>query len=422
MVLHHLLSGDLPQLPPLAFAPMGGDPGSKSGMRLSLHVPLILSAALAAAPAIAADKVVTAGTVMTFGAETIATSNVLDDESELGDSALHLRGSIAHETDTDLGAFRLTTGFDVTRYRRYDFADDSLFSIEAQHEIELAKRWTLRTSAGYSAADEGDDLNLGLLRLATRQTTQRYHVAGTLGLKLSDDILATLTVSDRYDAVGDARFQLPLPDTRLTPDRNAVNVALSLAAVRDGVQYAVVAEASDVGLHHQVPFQNAVPFETFALRGRIVLDDQAGWALSGEIGVRELRGDLGIFDEARPVYALSISRKFLDRLTLKAGIDCDFDTDDTDDPLGTYWRRVSVEGAVKLSESLEAGAGAFIGIGENLLLENEERDRGLYGAVAYAFNSRLSLLLRVDYVRKRYTIVHLEHETLTARFGFPTLL
>jgi hypothetical protein len=124
----------------------------------------------------------------------------------------------------------------------------------------------------------------------------------------------------------------------------------------------------------------------------------------------------------RPVYALAISREFPGGVTLKAALDCDFETEDTDDPLATYWRRLSVEGVLRLTENLEAGAGAFIGVGENLLLENEERDQGVYGAIAYAFNPRLSLLLRADYLHKHYTIVDLEHETLSARLGIRTRL
>lgn len=387
-------------------------------MRHSSHICVVLAALIVATPALAKDD----DTLVTLDAETIATTNALDDESELGDRALHLRGSVVRSIVTDAGAFRLLTGFDITRYDRYDFADDSSLSIEAEHDADIRGPWSLRTSAGYSVVDEGDGLNLGFLRLATRQTTQRFHVGSTLGLRLSPSLLAALTISDRYDAVGDARFRLPLPDTRLTPDKNLANVALSFAAAGEGVRYAVIAEAADTSLYHQVPLQNAVPFESIALRGRMIVDDYAGWSLAGEIGLRGIRDGLGIFDEVRPVYAASVSREFFDRLTLKAGIDCDFETEDTDDPLATYWRRLTLEGSVRLTDVLEAGAGVFVGVGENLLLENEERDQGLYGAAAYAVNPRLSVLLRIDYVRKRYTIIGLEDETLSGRFGIQTRL
>lgn len=391
-------------------------------MRHFLHTIPLLAVLCIVTPAIAADAGAGAGTAVTLEADTIATTNALEDGSELGDRALELRGSISRALVTDLGTFRLRTGFDLTRYDRHDFADDSSFGIEAGHEAELAGRWSLRTNIGYLVVDEGDDLNLGFLSIATRQTTQRFHGDITIGWKLSDDLLAALTISDRYDAVGKARFQLPLPETRLTPDRNVASAALSIAAAGEGVSYALIAEASAVSLHNQVPLQNAVPFESYALRARMIAADYKGWQLSGEIGLRRIRDDLGIFDELRPVYSVAVSRQLFERLTLKAGIDCDFDTEDTNDPLATYWRRVSLEGVVRVTDKLEAGAGAFVGIGENLLLENEEHDRGVYAAAAYAVNPKLSLLLRVDYVHKRYTIIDLEDETLTARFGIRTQL
>lgn len=386
-------------------------------MRHSFRTIGVLALSVAATPAFAGG-----GPVTTWTAETVASSNILDDGSELGDIGLHLRGALSESRDTGIGTLHFETAVDLLNYRRYHFADQQTLSVNVSQARGGDGPLSYTSHLGYAIGDSGDDLALAGVVLGLRQAIQNFSGGGSLKLELGDGMTAALGFEERYDDVGKARFAADLPDTKVNPDRNLASGSFGIAKKADGVEYGLIAKVARISLFQQTPFQNAVPFDSYALRGRFIIEDAGGWRLTGEIGFRQLRDGLGIYDRVRPVYALAAERAFAAGFKLSGRLTCDFETDDTDDPLATYRRRLEIEASVNLPYAVVLGAGAFVEAGDNLLLENRERGFGVYGAVGYKPQPRLQFLLRVDYDRRRQTIIDVDEDTLAARFGVRTSL
>ncbi|MGN6548418.1 MAG: hypothetical protein ACTHJ3_00775 [Pararhizobium sp.] len=391
-------------------------------MRRGLAFVLIVAAVAPASAGLAAETQPGAATTVEFDSETIATSNIFDDQSGLSDLGLHLRGLLSHAFTSDAGTWVVKTTLDATHYRDHDFADTDSVAIELDHATDVSAPVSVSTHLGYALADQGDDLVVGPLVLGLRQSIGSYSAGTAIQVRLPADTLAQLSVDERYDDVGAARFELPLPDQKVTPDRNVLQTTLGVAHAFGAVKTALIAEMTDVALFQQVPLQNAVPYRNYALRGRFAIDDAAGWSLAGEIGIRRLEDGVGIYDEARPIYALTVAKVFAGRYSLQAALTRDFDAAQTDDPLATYRQRVELEGQARVADAILVGAGIYAALGDNLLLENKDRRWGAYGALAYTFNPKLSLLVRVDYESRRRTIIDQDDDTLSGRIGLQARL
>jgi len=349
-------------------------------------------------------------------------SDIFDDATDLADIGLHLRGVIDASDTTELGETTATGTFDLLSYRRYSFADARSAGFQLRQAFDAAGPLSVSADLGYSISDTGDDLVVSGLALALRQTIRSYSAGVTAKLSLPHDLVAALSIANRYDDVGKARFVAPLPDTKINPDIDDLTGSLALAGTRGALQYAVVAKLEKVNLFEQSVFQNAVPFSRYDLRTRLIGTGPGGWKATADFGLAHLRDAYGLYDAARPVYLAELERRFGARLDVTGRLQCDFDTADTDDPLATYKRRLELEATLTAGEKTLLGAGVYAARGPNLLLGTTEREWGGYGALSYRPTAAISFLARVDYKKVREEVANDDRNVWTARIGMQSKL
>lgn len=419
-ILYHLLAGDqLRSLPP----PPGCGRPHRNEKRMNLKASLVLTAVLIAAPAHAGTSSATdtaknePSLRLTFLQETIGTSNALDGPKAVSDTIQHLRGALEDERQTDIGRFGLTASLEVFEYRDIGLESDRYADVALTYARAFGDRFALRGTFGYAWKDEGDDIAIGPFLVGIRTASQIASAGLEAILRLAPATIANASLTSDYEAVGNSRFTVALPDLRLSPDRRTITLAAGLRHRRGGTVFSLKGQGTRVTLPGNRPAYGAIASERFRLTAGVEMAGPEGLDLAAEFGLAYLRDDFGLSDRAYPVYGLHAGKTFKDGLTAKISLRGYVDTLDTDDPLASHIRRAEAEISRPLLPYVTASAGLFSEWRDNIALGNEEKATGAYIALAYSPVERHDFLLRVDYDERHRTAFDIDEETVKGTLG-----
>lgn len=387
---------------------------------LNVKRTLLAATAMMAAtlPGRAAEAgVETNGLRMTVLQEVVATSNALERPFQVSDTVLHLRGTLEAERQTDWGTVGLSASAETFEYRDFDFESDRFASLRLTFARSFGDDAGVNASMGYGFKDEGDDLLIGPVIIGTRTASHRIDGAMEGFLRLSEDLVLTAGIANAYERVGKSRFTVPLPALRLSPHRNTATAVLGLARDLDGHVVSLSADAALVTIHGEAPPASGLPSRRFGLAAGLETSLRGGIQIGIEAGAAVMQDDFDLARGVYPTYQVAAAKLWETGTRLKLALRGAVETDDTDDPLGSYIHRGELELSHPLHEDWTASAGVFAEWRENIAIGNEEEAEGFYLALAYDPTTRSSFLLRLDYDRRYRSLIETREETLEGKLG-----
>lgn len=374
---------------------------------------LFLLGGLASTDAMAGD-----GFHATSSLERHWTDNALDSSHAISDWYTLLRGSLAWRTGGDDANATLGAEFQATRYDTVSIEDDRLLALTAQAFRRLSPDLELKGTLSYRASSEGDDLSVGPLTLGLRTLKQTLAAGGQIGLDLGNATTLIVEASDSFEKVGRTRFQqnLLLP-AQLDPDRNRALLGARLTRTAGPFAFGASGSALRVSVTKLGDPPVALSLSQYTLRGEFSYTGEDGTTLAAALGGELLRGDGGIYENLRPAWQISLSRKLPHGLEIRGTYFGRFETADSDDPLASWLERGELEFGAKLRENLALATGIFAEAKENLLFENVERKRGLYAELTCDATAATAIVLRVDFSRTFKTLIDERRETFDMFIG-----
>lgn len=385
-----------------------------------MRVPsLVILAGLAASPSMAATAPLPSP--FAVSSERHFTSNALDGPLAVADWYTLLRASLQRTFETDAGTLRLGTEFQVKRFDHTDIEDDGALALAAELHTKLSPRLELRGALTYSVSSDGDDLTIGSFVLGTRTIKHVIGGKAELGIDLGAGTSLVVGLGDQLELLGDTHFDLPsLRPTKLDPDRNRTEISARVTHMSGETSYGVSASTAFVAAETLGSPPAALSFQEYTLRLETAAKGKDGSSLGMAFGVQWLRGAHGSFAGARPTYHLVAAKPLPKGFEIRGSLTGRFETADTDDPLASWLNRAEFEAARRIGERLRLGIGAFAEIKRNLLLENWQRERGLYAEASYDLSKPTTLVLRVDLSDTFASIVDVRYRTVDFFIGLRT--
>lgn len=329
-------------------------------------------------------------------AETHVTSNALDGPVARSDVYQLLRGALSHRWGDAASETTLSLEAQATAYRRTSIEDDRSAAVSLTHRTRFG-RFELRGTATALAASEGDDLIIGPLVLGTRTDKAILKLSGEAGIDLGRGFAAILTAEQAFENAGKTYFEGGIiPAARLEAD--AGRTSLTAALRRSAGPWAAAVTAGFGRTAYELLGDPPVSVSSTEQSIRAELRwSRGGLAFGAGLGLARLAADNGLYDRWRPVWEFAALVPLGRQVTLKAAGRAGFETVDTDDPMASFLSRAEIELSHALTETVNAGLGAYGERKENLLLENEERAYGLYAEIGLSPSPRHALLVRADW-------------------------
>jgi len=372
---------------------------------------------LAISPA-AADPHVPA---ITFSVERHFTTNALDSSFAVADWYTLLRGSLQRTLETEAGTLKLGTDVQVTRFDRTDIEDDGSVALAAELHTKLSPKLELRGALTYRISSDGDDLTIGRFSIGTRAMRHTIGGKAELGIDLGGGTSLVLGLGNQLELPGDTRFDLPaLRPAKLNPDTNRTELSAKLMRTSGSTSYGISASTAFLAAEEIGSPPVALSFQEYTLRLETASKGDNGSAFGLAFGAQWLRGAHGIFAGARPTYQMVFAKPLPKGFEIRGSLVGRFETIDTDDPLASWLNRAEFEVACRINERLKLGIGAFAEIERNLLLENWQRERGLYAEALYELSKPTTLVLRIDISDEFASVIDVRQRTIDVFLGLRT--
>lgn len=349
------------------------------------------------------------------------TSNAFDSPFARADWYTLLRGSLGHTFQQRKGSVRVGAEFQATRYGTYGIEDDTAAALAVDVHRRLGEKFEIRGTLSYGVVEEGDDLEFGPLAIGT--STRKHIVGGRLqfGADLGNAAALVLEVAESFEKAGDTSFEqdIFLP-AKLEPDTNRLKISAALSRKNGGTAFGALASLNLVSVEKIGFPPSALSFAEFTLKGEARHTGEDGTVIGLALGAQLLRGAGGLFTGLRPTYQALFVRPLPKGFELRGSVTGAFDTVDSDDPLCSWLQRGELEFRFRPTEKLVFGGGAFAEAKENLLFENRELSRGVYGEVAYDAGKRVTLVFRADFATTLATVVETRKRTTDIFVGIRT--
>lgn len=359
-----------------------------------------------------------------FSAARTFTTNVLDSPVAISDWYTALRGTIEMPVAHEHGETRLTIGLEGRLHDQVAIRDTASAAVSLQSTLRPTDRLELRGTLGFSGGSDGDTLDLGGLFLGTRTPRAAASIGLEAGYQIDPTLVLLAELGVTAQRFGEARFQddLLLPE-QLELDRNLRRAAL--AARKSFGPYAAGLSASLED--RSVATLGDPPVRLSSRRTGIEVTaaymDNAGAAIEVGLGAQHLADEEGLFADWRPALRAGFTLPFAQTpLEVRGNARLGFETAETDDPLGSWIARAELAFAYRLAEAIVAAGGVALEKRENLLLENEERRLGLHGEVTFNASKASDLVLRLDWLRSKATIIEERKERFDILLGLRTRL
>ncbi len=359
-----------------------------------------------------------------FSAARTFTTNVLDSPVAISDWYTALRGTIEMPVAHDHGETRLTIGLEGRLHDQVAIRDTASAAVSLQSTLRPTDRLELRGTLGFSGGSDGDTLDLGGLFLGTRTPRAAASIGLEAGYRIDPTLVLLAEVGATSQRFGKARFQddLLLPE-QLEPDRNLRRAAL--AARKSFGPYAAGLSAS---LEDRLVATLGDPpvrlsSRRIGIEATAAYTGSAGAAIEVGLGAQHLADEEALFADWRPALRAGFTLPVVQTpLELRGSARLGFETAETDDPLGSWIARAELAFAYRLAEPIVAAGGVALEKRENLLLENEERRLGLHGEVTFNASKASDLVLRLDWLRSKATIIEERKERFDILLGLRTRL
>lgn len=369
-----------------------------------MHHLLVLSAVFAslASPVLAGEATPAKPTPSAeIAVERHYTTNALDSTLALDDWNTTLRGALAHEVELSGTKVKVSAAFQASLYDTYDFEDDISAALALEATRRLSDALEIRGTLSWRHFSEGDDLPLAGLVLATRTPTDTLAAGGEAGLDLGHGLTLVMGALGTIETPGDTRFPDLAAQLRLHPRRETAQLSAVLTRSVGSLAYGLRTSLQRVSAD---PYPLGVGYRQFAPQIEAKYATRGGLTVAGALGAQYLAADEGLAQELRPVVQLAVVQKFTSGLELRGSYAASFESNDTDDPLASYLRRLEVEVSAPVLTHFTVGAGLFLERKSNLLLDYEEKDRGIYGEIVYHLTPMSDVTMRVDWRRDTLTL------------------
>lgn len=337
-----------------------------------------------------------------FSVDRRYTSNALDAPAAVPDWLTAMRGGVSALLPHESGAVRLGLEAGQTMHDRVSIEDDSSLRLSLGIDHAASERLSLAAEAAFSAASEGDDIDLGDTVIGIRTRT----LAGSAGLKAgwrlgeSGSLAGELAVSRK--APGLAAFEAGLAEPQqLSPRRDTFGGALRLARERGTATYAAAAGGEVI----QVGVPGAPPYD-FRLARQFARAEAAtkfgrGFSLAAALGAERLTAIGGDFDVVRPGIGLSLAYALAGGGELRGALSAGLDLTGGDDPLGSWLRTADIGAALPLGKRFTLTGGASAGLRENFLLGYEEVAWAAHAGGRVALGHGLTLAADLGFSTRR---------------------
>jgi len=341
-----------------------------------------------------------------------ATSNALDGPVSLFDWYSLLRGSVETNWTGNSSSLKLGLEAETTLFDAYSFENDHAVALAAVATRKLSTTVEIRGTLSIRHASEGDDLIIGSAILPIRTDTTTVTVAGEAGVDLGDGYALILGVVASRDKAGPTRFAGGL-SAELEPDTTRLGASATLKRTVGTFGTAVTASFRATRPDLTGGAVVALTAGEIALRTELRRSLPTGFEIAAAFGAAWLKDAAGLYDEVRPVYELTVKAP-LGRAELRGSLFGRYELADTDDPLASFVQRGELTLGYRLTEKLGIGSGMFAELKENLLAGYDERSWGVFGEGGWTVSPKLTLLVRIEYDRTRYTVIGVDERTIDA--------
>jgi hypothetical protein len=346
------------------------------------------------------------------------TSNALDSDQAIPDWYTLIRGSQEQQWGGDEANVKLGAEFQATRYDTVKIENDRALALSVQAFRQLRPGLELRGSLSYRTFSDGDDLSLGPFVIGTRTPKHIFGATGQIGIDLGNSTTLIIDAAGSHEKIGATHFENDLIQPfKLDPDLNRAQLGARLT--RTLGQFAVGASGSAllVSVEKLGDPPVALSLTQYTLRGEIGYTAEDGSTVGLAIGGELLRGAYDSYSQLRPTWQASFAKKLPQGFELRGTYFGRYETVDSDDPLASWLQRAELEISLALRENLALASGIFAENKENLLFENVERKRGVYGELTYNTTPTTAIVLRVDYSKLFKTVIEERQSTVDAFIG-----
>jgi hypothetical protein len=358
-----------------------------------------------------------------FTLERHHTTNALDSSIARSDWYTLMRGALQSQAEAGSVTVNLKGEVEAKHFDRQHIEDDISGALTASATTTIADRVELRGTVAWKNASEGDDLWIEDIVLGTRTPTNRFIANIEAGTVIGPDRTLVLELANSHERNGDTRFEDDLIEpTKLEADRFRHRLTAALTQKSGAWSHGLRGFGGLVLAQKLGDPPIAASLAEFSLRAETAGTLGHGITMSGSLGLELLAELDGKARRLVPVSKIAFEIPLGTWARLSPQLESRVETDDTDDPLGSWVRRAQAEIAVPLAESITLGAGVYVQSVDNLTLDYDERGFGAYGEIALAGPGKSKLVLRGEYSEDVYMQVDGAKRTLDTFVGFRTEL